>query len=237
MTPLYVAYYRVSTEKQGRSGLGLSAQQEAVERYVRSVGGNIEVSFTEIESGKRNDRPELKKALAFARMTGAALVIAKLDRLARNVAFISSLMESKVEFVAVDMPYANKLTIHILAAMAEYEREAISRRTKDALAAAKRRGILLGKNNLTADGQAKGAAAAADVRRKKADKRSAELYEYIRTEVESGGSYEHIARLLNSTALKTPGGKQKQWQATTVKRVVERTAPAEAEKRKRRKQI
>src|SRR5712671_5974804 len=140
----FVAYFRVSTDKQGASGLGLEAQREAVARHVAGAGGAIVAEFQEIESGKRNDRPQIAAALAVCRLRRATLIIAKLDRLARKVAFISSLMESGVDFVAVDNPYATRLTIHILAAVAEHEREMISQRTKAALAAAKARGVKLG---------------------------------------------------------------------------------------------
>jgi DNA invertase Pin-like site-specific DNA recombinase len=142
----YVAYYRVSTDKQGRSGLGLDAQRQAVATYCPGRG-DIAAEFTEIESGRKNDRPQLAAALAACRKHRATLVIARLDRLARNVAFISNLMESRVDFVAVDMPEANRLTIHILAAVAEHEREMISKRTRDALKAAKARGTRLGNPN------------------------------------------------------------------------------------------
>lgn len=134
----FIAYYRVSTDKQGRSGLGLDAQKQAVDSFVAGCG-TILKEFTEVESGKRTDRPQLAEALAICRQRKARLVIAKLDRLARNVHFISGLMESGVEFTACDMPEANRLTLHIIAAVAEHEREMISRRTKEALAAAKAR--------------------------------------------------------------------------------------------------
>ena len=140
----FVAYYRVSTDRQGRSGLGLDAQQKAVGDYLNGGAWELVGEFVEVESGKRADRPELAKALDACRKQKARLVIAKLDRLSRNLAFIATLMESGVEFVAVDNPYANKLTVHILAAVAEHEREAISERTKAALAAAKARGKRLG---------------------------------------------------------------------------------------------
>src|ERR671916_1619578 len=140
----FVAYYRVSTEKQGRSGLGLKAQQEAVRSYLNGGSWQLMAEVVEVESGKKNDRPRLAEALRLCRLHGAILIIAKLDRLARNVAFISNLMESGVEFTAVDFPQANRLTVHILAAVAEHEREMISRRTKDALTAAKARGTRLG---------------------------------------------------------------------------------------------
>lgn len=140
----YIAYYRVSTQKQGESGLGLEAQQAAVNTYVETNAGMLLETFQEVESGKRKNRPELNKAIQACKKQKATLVVAKLDRLARNVAFISSLMESKVDFIACDQPHANKFTIHILAAVAEFEREMISKRTKEGLKAAKRRGVKLG---------------------------------------------------------------------------------------------
>src|SRR3954466_14112607 len=141
--PGFVAYYRVSTDRQGQSGLGLDAQRAAVAGFFGAR--ELIAEFTEVESGKRADRPQLAAALDLCRRRRAMLVIAKLDRLARNVAFIASLMEAGVEFTAVDMPSANKLTLHILAAVAEHEREMISARTRAALAAAKARGVRLGR--------------------------------------------------------------------------------------------
>ena len=122
--PPLVAYYRVSTERQGQSGLGLDAQRAAVAPY--AAGRNLLGEFVEIESGRKDNRPQLAAAFALCRQKKAVLVIAKLDRLARSVAFISNLMESSVEFVAVDMPQTNRLTLHILAAVAEHEREMVS---------------------------------------------------------------------------------------------------------------
>ena len=146
MAKQFIAYFRVSTDRQGRSGLGLDAQREAVLRHLAGVGGMLRGEFIEIESGKRNDRPQLAAAISAANRAKATLIIAKLDRLARNVHFVSGLMESGVDFVAADNPHANKLMVHMLAAFAEHEREQISQRTKDALAAAKARGIRLGRN-------------------------------------------------------------------------------------------
>ena len=146
----FVAYYRVSTDKQGESGLGLDAQRQAVMNYLNGGPWKLVAEHTEVESGKRNARPELQKALAACRRHKAKLCIAKLDRLSRNLAFIATLMDSGVGFVATDNPHANKLTIHILAAVAEHEREAISERTKAALAAAKARGKKLGGPRLAA---------------------------------------------------------------------------------------
>lgn len=142
-----VVYLRVSTARQGHSGLGLEAQRAAVQAHTASGGQVIVAEFVEIESGKRDDRPQLAAALAAGRLHRATLVIAKLDRLARNVRFIAGIMDSGVDFVACDMPHANRLTLHLMAAMAEYEATAISERTKAALAAAKARGVKLGNPN------------------------------------------------------------------------------------------
>ena len=142
-----VAYERVSTARQGASGLGLQAQRKTIEDFATSRGAEVLARFTEVESGKRADRPELVKALHLAKVTGATLVIAKLDRLSRNAAFLLALRDSGVRFVAVDMPEANDLTVGIMALVAQAEREAISRRTKEALAVAKARGVKLGNPN------------------------------------------------------------------------------------------
>lgn len=154
-TGKFIAYFRVSTQKQGASGLGLEAQREAVGRFLNGGDWELLGEFQEVETGKGSDalakRPQLKAALDTCRKQGATLIIAKLDRLARNVHFVSGLMESKVKFVACDMPEANELTIHIMAAFAEHEAKRISQRTKDALAVAKSRGVVLGRagaNNL-----------------------------------------------------------------------------------------
>lgn len=144
----FVSYLRVSTQKQGASGLGLDAQRNAVEHFVSGANGTLIAEYQEVETGKGSDalvkRPTLRAALEFCRKQGATLVIAKLDRLARNVHFVSGLMESRAKFVACDMPEANELTIHIMAAFAEHEAKRISQRTKEALAAAKARGVALG---------------------------------------------------------------------------------------------
>lgn len=142
MSEKFITYYRVSTQRQGESGLGLEAQQAAVEAFTRGVG--VAASYTEIESGKRADRPQLAAAIEHAKRVGARLLVAKLDRLARNVAFTSRLMEDGVKFTACDNPGATELVIHILAAVAQNEARQISERTKAALEAAKRRGVQLG---------------------------------------------------------------------------------------------
>lgn len=141
----FIAYYRVSTIAQGESGLGLEAQRMAVQAYLNThPGAELVAELTEVESGKKKNRPELIRAVQLCRRQKATLVIAKLDRLARNVHFISGLMESRVNFVACDNPHANRLMVHMLAAFAEHEREMISQRTKDGLQAAKARGVKLG---------------------------------------------------------------------------------------------
>ena len=189
--------------------------------------------MVEIESGKRNDRPKLAEALELCRLHGATLIIAKLDRLARNVAFISNLMESGVEFTAVDFPQANRLTVHILAAVAEHEREMISKRTKDALAAPKARGVKLGgvrpthvekwgeRGNLPAVGD-KGPNQPHRAHRKANDRLS--FVAPIVREIRASGvtSLRQIAAALNERGIPTPRGAE--WQAPQVKRVLERIA-------------
>lgn len=144
----FVSYLRVSTQRQGMSGLGIEAQRAAVDQYLAQTNGILIREFVEVEAGSSKTRPILVQSISLCRRSKATLLIAKLDRLARNVAFVSALMESGVEFVAADAPYANPLMIHILAAFAEHERTLISERTKAALAAAKSRGALLGVNGV-----------------------------------------------------------------------------------------
>ena len=140
----FVSYLRVSTARQGRSGLGLEAQRQAVEDFLNGGNWQLVKEFVEVESGKKADRPQLAKAFQLCRLIGAKLVIAKLDRLSRDAHFLLGLEKAGVDFVAADMPQANRLTIGIMAVMAQHEREMISERTKAALAAAKRRGVKLG---------------------------------------------------------------------------------------------
>src|SRR6202047_102390 len=177
----FVAYFRVSTDRQGKSGLGLEAQRESVMNCLDGGRWTLIAEFTEVESGKRNDRPELEKALASCKKQKAKLVIAKLDRLSRNLAFIAALMDSGVEFIAVDNPHANKLTVHILAAVAQHEREMIGQRTRDALQAAKARGKRLGNPKLS---EARRYATAA--RKKIADRFSMNVLPVIREIQRSG---------------------------------------------------
>jgi DNA invertase Pin-like site-specific DNA recombinase len=216
----FVAYYRVSTDKQGRSGLGLEAQRKAVMDHLDGGGWKLVAEHTEVEGGGKGDRPELGRALEACKLLGATLVIAKLDRLARSVALISNLMESGVDFVACDMPEANRLTVHVMAAMAEHERHAISKRTREALAAAKARGVRLGNPaNLTPEARRRGAEAGAVARTLKARER-ARLVVPVIEEVRAAGtrSLNGIAAALNHRGIPAPRGGR--WRATQVQRVL-----------------
>ncbi|WP_097091405.1 recombinase family protein [Novosphingobium sp. Chol11] len=219
-----VAYYRVSTATQGRSGLGLEAQRRAVENLCRSRGWELaSPPFLEIESGKRSDRPELRKALHRANVTGAALVVAKLDRLSRNVAFLATLQESNVKFVAADMPEANELTVHIMAAVAQAERKAISKRTQEALQAAKARGQILGNPNGAAALRraAKGNADSIESIKAGAASRAQQLFPII-DEMRNQGitSSAALARALNEGGFVTARGGR--WHASTVRNLLRR---------------
>jgi len=219
----FLAYYRVSTDRQGKSGLGLGAQQDAVRSYLNGGDWQLAGEVIEVESGRRNDRPKLTEALRLCRLHGATLIIAKLDRLARNVAFVSNLMESGVDFVAVDFPQANRLTVHILAAVAEHEAGMISARTKAALAAAKARGVKLGgdRGNLPAVARA-GASASVAMRAAKADQRAHDLGPMVRELQNGGASLRQIAATLNERKIPTARGGE--WSAVQVKRVLDRHA-------------
>ncbi len=213
----WVSYLRVSTDKQGKSGLGLEAQRKAVADFLNGGRWELLQEFVEVESGKRNDRPQLAEALSICKKHKAKLVIAKLDRLARNVNFVSGLMETGVEFVAADMPFANKLTIHILAAVAEHEREAISARTKAALAAAKARGVKLGGPKLR-QAQRNGAI----TNKVKADTFAANVLPVIEKIKASGTtSLRAIATALDDRGVRTArGGK---WAAPQVRDILRRS--------------
>jgi DNA invertase Pin-like site-specific DNA recombinase len=219
----FVSYLRVSTERQGASGLGLEAQRKAVIDHVNGHGALL-AEYLEVESGKRSDnRPQLQAALAHAKATGATLIVAKLDRLARNVAFISSLMESGVDFVAADMPMANKLTVHVLAAVAEHEREAISARTKAALAAAKARGTKLGNPNGAMALRGYGNAAAVSAVKAGSDRHAAQVLPVV--DAIRGDGIETlagIARALNERGVLTMRGGT--WDATRVRNLLARSA-------------
>lgn len=215
----FIAYYRVSTDKQGASGLGLEAQQASVRKYATDRA--LLAEYSEVESGKKNARPMLAQALAHAAATGATLLIAKLDRLSRNAAFVLELQNSGVDFICCDMPAANKLTIGIMALLAQHEREQISTRTKAALSALKERGVKLGMpNNLTDDARAisaeqRSANAREDVNWRKAGALAISMRKQQAT-------FREIADALNTSGYITRTGKR--FEAITVKRLIDRYA-------------
>jgi len=222
----YVVYLRVSTERQGQSGLGLEAQRAAVAAHVLGRG-EVVAEYVEIESGKRSDRPELARALAEARRAGAVLLIAKLDRLARNVAFIANLLEAGVEVTAADMPEANRFVLHIMAAVAEQEGRTISERTKAALAAAKARGVKLGWSipERTSE-QRQAARKGAAVNKARALTYAENVLPVVEQISAGGASLRQIAAELNARGIKTArGGK---WHATTVRNILKVENGAEA---------
>jgi DNA invertase Pin-like site-specific DNA recombinase len=220
-TGRFVSYLRVSTDKQGRSGLGLEAQRAAVAGYLDGGRWELVAEHVEIETGKRADRPVLAQALAACRLHRAVLVLAKLDRLARDAHFLLGLQKAGVEFVACDMPTANRLTIGIMALVAEEEARAISARTKAALAAAKARGVRLGGNPENLTNRAAGNARSGAVRAAKADARAAEILPVI-DGIRAAGvtSALGIARALNGRGI--PAARGGRWTATQVQRILAR---------------
>lgn len=217
----FVSYYRVSRKEQGVSGLGISAQKSSVEKYIESQDGVIIHEFTEIETGtNKRERVEIHKAIELSKKENAVLIIAKLDRLARNVSFVSSLMDAGIEFLAVDMPSANNFTIHIFSALAEQEAKLIASRTRLALAELRKTGITLGNpKNLTSDARAKG------VQKIKQNAinndRNRQAQSVILSCKERGMSYREIAKYLNELNFKTRYGNQ--FLAPTVHQLYRRT--------------
>lgn len=215
MSNKYVAYYRVSTTKQGVSGLGLDAQKNDVANYIK--GNSLLGEFTDIVSGKKNNRPQLLAALELCKKENAILVIAKLDRLSRNLTFISTLMDNKVKFVCCDMPDANEMTIHIFGSLAQWERKRISERTKAALAALKRKGVKLGKpENLTHTAKQAGIAAIKEKANKNQNNSQAKLV--IGLLHSKGNTLTSIATQLNSAGMKTSTGKE--FKPESVRRLI-----------------
>ena len=225
-----ITYLRVSTKSQGQSGLGIEAQRAAVEEYARRHGAKLEAEYIEVESGKRNDRPVLERAKAHAKRTRATLVVAKLDRLSRNAVFLLKLRDSGVPLVFCDMPGANELTVGILAVVAEEERKLISKRTKDALQAAKNRGVKLGsarpghwkgREKLRKAGAVAGGKAAGESHRKVADESYTDLMPIISRLRAKGCSLQHVADKLNGMGHTTRRGKP--WNRMQVSRVEARS--------------
>lgn len=214
----YIAYYRVSTQKQGRSGLGLDDQREMVRRFLRE-GEELVEEFTEIESGRKKERPQLQAAIKAARQHRAQLLIAKLDRLSRNASFVMLLRDSEVDFVACDLPDANTLTIGIMASFAQHEAEQISKRTRAALAQKKVRGFQLGKpENLTKEARSKGVEVIKDnARSHPANQQASEL---IRLYQRDNLTLRATAEQLNQHGFRTRNGKL--FQSETVRRILKR---------------
>ncbi len=225
--PAFVAYFRVSTQQQGRSGLGLEAQRDQVARHVASVGGQVVAEFVEVESGKRSDRPELAKALAACRARGAVLLVAKLDRLARNARFLLSVVEGAGEagVAFCDLPQlpagpVGRFMVTMLAAVAELEAGMISQRTKAALEAAKARGVKLGNPNLRA-GSPEAAKVASDAASAKAKARAADVLPYVQAAQKAGAtSLAQIAAALEARGVRTPRGGQR-WAPAQVARILQ----------------
>lgn len=225
-----VSYLRVSTRRQGASGLGLEAQKASIEAYAAQRHGRVVETFIEVESGKLNDRPQLTKALHLAKVTGATLVIAKLDRLSRNAAFLLALRDSGVHFVAADMPDANDLTVGIMALVAQQEREATSKRTKEALAAAKARGVRLGNPNGAQALRAAGKGNEASLRaiRGVADSHARDLLPIV-SDLSAQGitGLGAIALALNDRDMRTPRGGR--WHKSSVRNLLERLTALESQ--------
>jgi DNA invertase Pin-like site-specific DNA recombinase len=217
MNKKFVSYLRVSTARQGESGLGLEAQRAAVVNYVKSLSGGAEIvrEFLEIETGKRADRPVLAEAIRECKANGYTLLVAKLDRLSRNLHFITALQNSKVDFVAADNPHANTFLIHILVAVAEHERNMISSRTKAALEAAKHRGVKLG-NPEYEDAISK----AVEARQKIAADRNAGLRKVVQETMQKTGltKLADIAEAMNLRGLRTSRGCE--FNPTTIHRLL-----------------
>lgn len=219
----FISYLRVSTQQQGRSGLGIEAQREAVNKYLNGGDWKLLGEYAETESGKRADRPKLQAALDRCKLTGATLVIAKLDRLNRDAHFLLGMQKSGVDFVCADMPDANRLTVGIMALVAQQEREMISRRTREALAAAKARGQKLGCPNGAKHLRRFGNELGVKAIKSNADARAEGLRATVQ-DIQRGGviSLAGIAQELNAQQIKTArGGK---WHPSSVKRLVKRLA-------------
>lgn len=214
--PKFVTYFRVSTEKQGRSGLGLAAQQDEVRRYLFQFGGMELASFVEVESGKLADRPKLTAALQRCRQTRATLLVAKIDRLSRNVAFLFNLRDSGVKFQALDIADANTLNLGVMIVMAQHERELISKRTRDALAARRAKGLPMGTPRDLSAYQKQASKLGCFASRAKAQQRAKVIESAIEDARAAGNmSLRQIAAYLDAQSIQTPRGKS--WTPTAVR--------------------
>lgn len=217
--PRFVAYVRVSTKQQGASGLGLAAQRDIIKTFAKQSGGAVIAEFIEVETGKKNDRPELGKALRLAKKEGATLLVGKLDRLSRNLAFTAALIESGAEFRACDCPYADRLTTQMLAVLAEWEARQISKRTREALAAAKAKGTRLGNPRIN-DINHQGRKVQAD----KAQQTAETLADIVLPLHRQGRSLRFIASRLAEQGIKTTRGGT--WSASHIRNIIKRTEAA-----------
>ena len=211
----FIAYYRVSTEKQGKSGLGLEAQRESVLKHVAQEGGTLIAEYSDVISGASETREQLDAALRRCEREKATLIISKLDRLARQLSFLAKFIESKVPLVVAELPHANKMLLQMMAVFAEAERDMVSQRTKDALAAAKKRGVVLGNPKL-ADARVN----AAKAREQQADEFALQHYDNFRRMKENGYSFAKIAELLNDAGRRAPRGGR--WYPTSVSNLISR---------------
>lgn len=216
----YTPYYRVSTKEQGKSGLGIKAQEDTVLKFVAYDTSKLDGEFWEVESGKKDNRPELEKAIDYCNRNGTTLLIAKLDRLSRNASFIFKLRDEKVDFVAADLPDANTLTIGIFATLAQHERELISKRTREALQAKKAQGFILGSpQNLTDEARKKAWSAVKEKARNNVNNKRASGYIISLRESEKL-PYQKIADRLNLEGFRT--ARNKFFTPTAVKRLYDR---------------
>ena len=221
----YVAYYRVSTKRQGHSGLGLEAQRAAVAAFLQRDGWPPVKEFTEVESGKNDDRPELQRAFEACRVYQAVLVVAKLDRLARDAAFLLSLEKAGVEFRCCDMPDLNRFSLTVLAGAAEYEAHQISERTKAALAAAKARGVKLGTTGpANLKNQAEGRRRGREAQATKAQRFAESMAPFIMPRAEAGMTLRQIAKALEEERIPTSRGGSR-WDPKTVLKIIKRLEP------------
>ncbi len=225
----YVAYFRVSTRRQGASGLGLEAQKKAVTELVASRKGRLVAEHTEVESGKVNERPELAAAIAASRRQKCTLVVAKLDRLSRSMSFTAQLLDSGIDFLACDNPFANRLTLHIMAAIAEHERMMVSARTREALKAAKERGVELGSNRpghwegreeKRLEGLEKARQESVRSARRRAEERYVDLVPVLKELRAEGLGGETIGVRLDERGIAPPHGGR--WTGTAIRRLLKR---------------
>lgn len=217
----YVSYLRVSTDAQGATGNGIEAQRKAILDFVKSEGSTLVREFVEVESGSDNERPVMQEAMNYAQLRGAVLIVKTLDRISRDLHFITSLEKHEVAFKIVDMPTADSFTLHIYGALAERERQLISIRTKAALAGLKEKGVTLGKpENLTDDARAKGREASVKIRSFIAAAYALKIGPIIEKCRTEGMAFNTIAEWLNAENLKTQKGGD--WHAMTVKRALEK---------------